>query len=191
MFNSVVKSFFPWILFFILTGHTQKQLDIAIIVAMVTTVLFEYRELKNGFVLSWGTFIFFVFMIIYVVYLENQWVRQYSWVFSNGALATIAWGSIIIHKPFTIQYAKEQVSKDKWKHPLFLKINYLLTSIWGLIFLISIILHLLQLHYPMFSGISYEIVSYILTIFGIWFTTWFPSWYRERYISKNNENSDE
>jgi hypothetical protein len=184
MLKEIIQSFLPWILFFILLRDTQHQLDTAIIVAAVTSIILEFKGLKKGFILSWGTLLFFSFMLIAVVCFRNHWISKNSWIFSNGALAAIAWISIFIRKPFTIQYAKEQVPKDKWRHPLFLKINYLLTSVWGLIFLISIVLQLLRLRYPEFSGLSYEIISYIPSIFGIWFTSWFPNWYREKSLRK-------
>src|SRR5579862_7396000 len=168
MLKEILQSFLPWILFFVLTGHTQQRLDIAITVAAITSIIFEINALKKGFVLSWGTLIFFIFMTISVILFKNQWVTKYSWIFSNGALALIAWISIFIRKPFTIQYAKEQVSKDKWQHPLFLKINYLLTIAWGIVFLLGIGLHLVKFYEPTFNGWLYEIISYIPSVFGIW-----------------------
>ncbi len=185
MLKEIVQSFLPWILFFILTGSTQQQLDTAIIVAAVASIIFEFNALKKGFILSWGTLIFFLFMFVAVIVLRNQWVSKFSWVFSNGALAAIAWTSILIRKPFTIQYAREQVSQDKWQHPLFLKINYLLTTVWGLIFLIGIGLHIIRFYEPSFSGWVYEIISYAPSILGIWFTIWFPTWYKGKYIKEH------
>ena len=185
MLKEIIQGFLPWILFFILAGSTQQQLDIAIIVAAITSIIFEYKGLKKGFILSWGTLIFFIFMVTAVTLFQNQWVSKFYWIFSNGALATIAWVSILIRKPFTIQYAKEQVSQDKWLHPLFLKINYLLTAVWGLIFLTGIGLHILRLFEPSFNGWIYEITSYLPSIFGIWFTTWFPNWYKDKYVREN------
>jgi hypothetical protein len=52
MLKEVVQSFLPWIIFFILTGHTQQQLDIAIIVAAIISIIFELKGLKQGFVLK-------------------------------------------------------------------------------------------------------------------------------------------
>lgn len=184
MAKEIIKSFLPWILFFVLAGSTSRQLDVAIIVAALTSVFFEYHDLKKGFILSWGTLIFFIFMFIAVVLLKMQWIAKNSWIFSNGALALIAWISLLIRKPFTIQYAKQQVSEDKWNHPLFFKINDLLTGVWGLIFSVGIGLHILRLYYPMFDGWIYELISYIPSIFGIVFTAWFPDWYKEKYIEK-------
>jgi len=113
-------------------------------------------------------------MLIAVTLLRNQWVAKHAWLFSNGTLAFIAWFSIAIRCPFTIQYAKEQVSQDKWQHPLFLKINYLLSGVWGFIFLAGLGFHVMSNYYPA--------LSYFPSLLGIWFTTWFPNWYRAKYI---------
>lgn len=180
MLKDIIQSFLPWILYFALVGQTQQQLDTAVITAAITAIFFELKGLKKGFILSWGTLAFFIFMLITVVIMKNAWIAQYSWIFSNGALALIAWISILVRQPFTIQYAKEQVSADKWQHPIFLKINYLLTMVWGVIFLIHIFLHIIKIYYPLFNGWLFECISYIPSIFGIWFTVWFPKWYKSR-----------
>lgn len=179
MLKEIIKSFLPWILFFVLADYTQ-QIDIAIIVAAITSIVLEYKGLRKGFILSWGTLIFFIFMFIAVVILNNQWISKHSWIFSNGTLALIVWASILIRKPFTIQYAKEQVSEDKWNHPIFITVNYLLTAVWGLIFLIGITIQLIKIYNPQLNGLTYEIITYLPSIFGIWFTTWFPDWYKEK-----------
>jgi carotenoid cleavage dioxygenase len=123
-------------------------------------------------------------MFIAVVIFKNQWVAKHAWIFSNGALALIAWVSIIMRKPFTLQYARQQVTRDKWQHPLFIKINYILTSVWGLCFLFNVCLHVIKLYYPTSHEWVYESLSYLSIIFAIWFTSWFPKWYREKSRSK-------
>lgn len=185
MLKNIIRSFLPWILYFAISGNTQLQLDIAIIVAATTSIIFELNELKKGFILSWGTLIFFIFMFITVVLFKNQWLAKHAWFFSNSALALIAWISILVRRPFTIQYAKEQVSEDKWQHPLFIKINYILSSIWGLIFLINLGVNIIQTYNIEYRGWAYELTSYIPSIFGIWFTAWFPNWYKEKYIREH------
>lgn len=177
--QDIIKNFLPWILYFFIAGKTQESLNFAIEVAAITSILFELKYLKAGFVLSWGTLIFFVFMFIAVVILNNQWIAKHAWVFSNGTLALIAWISIIIRKPFTLQYAKQQVPSDQWQHPIFMKINYILSSVWGLCFLVSIFLHLIKIYYFSFPAWIYESLSDLSIFFAIWFSSWFPKWYRE------------
>lgn len=180
MLKELLLNFLPWILFFLLSGSTHSQLNFAIIIATITACIFEFKGLKKLFILSWGTAIFFIFMLFMVVILNNQWVEKHTWIFSNGTLALIAWGSLLLGKPFTIQYAKEFVSKEKWNHPMFIEINYCLTRVWGLIFLCGIVLHILKIYYPHFTGWTFEILTYIPSIFGIWFTGRFPKWYRKK-----------
>ena len=184
MIKSLIQSFLPWILYFILVGPSQTQLDLAICVAAFTSIVFEIRSLKKGFVLSWGTLIFFVFLFVSVVIFKSALIAKYEWVLSNGTLALIAWFSILIKKPFTIQYAKEQVPQKHWNSPLFIQINYILSATWGLLFLIGLILNILHIYILPFRGWTYELCTYLPSIFGIWFTTWFPDWYKARSLSK-------
>lgn len=186
--KNIIQGFLPWILFFILAGKSQMQLDIAIITAAIAFLIFERRGLRKGFILSWGSLAFFGFMFITVILMENQWVVQHAWIISNGSLFLIAFISILVRKPFTLQYAREQVSSDKWQHPLFIKINYILTWVWALSFLFSLILNVSKLYNPLFNLWIYESLSYAATIFAIWFTAWFPEWYKERYIRMHQKN---
>ncbi|HVV67703.1 MAG TPA: hypothetical protein VG895_05730 [Patescibacteria group bacterium] len=187
MLKDIIRSFLPWILFFILLNHSQEQIDIAVIIAGVTSVIFDFRGLKKRFILNWGTFAFFIFLFVAVVLFKNQWVAKQAWLFSNGTLAAIAWISILLRQPFTIQYAKLQVAKDKWNHPLFLKINYILTAVWGSIFLFNLMIHVLRIYYHTVNGWIYESITYGTPIFGIWFMAWFPNWYRKKILVQAHE----
>lgn len=180
--KQLIENFLPWILFFTLAGESQGQLDTAIMLAALTSIFFEYKSLKKGFVLSWGTLIFFLFMFVEVVIRKNAWVAQHAWLFSNGALALIAWVSVLMRRPFTIQYARELTSSDKWSHPAFIRINYILSMVWGCVFIIGMGLHIIKLFYPTFTGWVFELTTYLPSLFGIWFTAKFPAWYRNKKL---------
>ena len=177
MFKNLLQSFLPWILYFVFVGPTQHQLTVAISIAAITAIFFELNGLKKGFILSWGTLLFFIFLFIAVVIFHHVWIAQHEWVFSNGTLALIAFGSLAIGKPFTLQYAKEQVTEEKWHHPLFIKINVILTSMWGIVFLTALALHFTNIH---------GWITYLPSIFGVWFTVKFPTWYRKQTASRNS-----
>lgn len=57
-----------------------------------------------------------------------------------GALSAIAWGSLIIDRPFTEQYAREDWPEPLWADPSFRAVNRLITALWGAVFSISLIL---------------------------------------------------
>lgn len=185
----MIEDFIPWILFFLLSGKSQGQLDIAIIVAAIATLFFDYKSLRKGFILSWGTLIYFTFMLTSVALMRNQWVAQHAWLFSNGVLALIAFFSILVRKPFTMQYARELTPSEKWTHPIFIKINYILTMVWGFVFLAGIGLHLIQGLIPSVTGWVFECLTYVPSILAIWFTTRFPQWYKRRQLSLNHPST--
>lgn len=182
--KGLIQSFIPWIFYFVLAGDSQFQLDMAIIVAAVTSLYFDRKDLKKGFILSWGTVLFFLFMLISVVCMKNKWIAHHAWIFSNGTLALIAFGSLAIRIPFTIQYARDQVSPDKWQHPVFIRINFILTGVWGLSFLAAIGLHVVKPYLVFLTDWMFEILTYIPSIFAVWFTLWFPGWYRLRMVGR-------
>src|SRR5688572_21207363 len=111
MLKSLIRNFLPWILYFILNGPTQSQIDLSICVAAVTSIVFEIKSLKKGYLLSWATLIYFVLLSLLVVVLRIDLIVKYEWILSNAMLALIAWASILIKQPFTIQYAKEEVAE--------------------------------------------------------------------------------
>ena len=41
-------------------------------------------------------------------------------------------GSIIVRRPFTLQYAREDAPEEYWHEPGFLRVNYQLSWVWAL-----------------------------------------------------------
>ena len=80
MLKNIIQGFMPWIIYSILAGKSQHQLDVAIIAALIAFAVFDMKALRKGFVLSWGTLIFFVGMLIAITILKNQWIAQHAWV---------------------------------------------------------------------------------------------------------------
>ena len=55
----LMLGFLPWMLFLFLSGHTMLSLKIAVVISLVASVTLGFGDLKRGFILSWGTCIFF------------------------------------------------------------------------------------------------------------------------------------
>ncbi len=181
MLKTLILGFAPWIIYLFMPTSTLNEFKIAIILSLIACVVCQFRELKKGFVLSWGSLLFFLLMTVGVVVLTNSWIIKNAGIISNSALIIITFISIIIGKPFTIQYAKETVPSERWKHPLFIRINYLLSIFWLVVFMIGLLLYLIR-DYFQISHWIYAFISYIPLIIGIFFTAWFPDWYKERYL---------
>lgn len=183
----LIIGFLPWMLFYVLPTQTQGQLDIVLTIVLILTFIINGRDLCKGFILTWGTAGFFVFSFITVVILKITWVMSHMGILVSLVLATVAWFSLLIGKPFTMQYAKEHVPAEKWQNPSFIFVNRVLTLTWGLIFLLALSINTLQLYYPVMQHWTCAATSYGADIFGVWFTIWFPKWYRSYKKIKRNE----
>src|SRR3990167_10317554 len=101
----MIKGFLPWILYSIFFGNTPKQFMIAILAALISSFIFNFKEIKQKFILTCATLVYFALLLILTLLFHWSWLRTNAWLISNLALAAIAFGSVIIKQPFTIQYA--------------------------------------------------------------------------------------
>jgi small-conductance mechanosensitive channel len=95
---------------------------------------------------------------------------------SNVAIALIAGLSIAIRQPFTLQYARETTGREHWETPLFLRINYVITAVWAVVFLLVAVIGYIgdgPLHQPDNIWTNW-IVQIALLILAIKFTGSYP-----------------
>ena len=123
--------FSPWIVFGIVAGPSLWQLNAAIIAALALVPLTGYKQLAKGFILTWGSLIFFGVLLVLVVLLRNLWVIDNLDILTKGAMAAIAWSSIFLGKPFVLQYARETVPPERQATPVFYRSCRTLSVIWG------------------------------------------------------------
>lgn len=134
--NHLLTAFIPWIFFSVFYGTTPSSMFFASAGALLLMVILNFRELKKGFILPWGSVIFFAFLAINDRFVHWKWAESHAFLLINSALAVIVLFSMVIGKPFTIQYAKEEVEPQYWDSPTFLKVNWILTSIWAILMIV-------------------------------------------------------
>jgi hypothetical protein len=66
----------------------------------------------------------------------DTWGR-YAQAVAHGSLAVIVFGSILINRPFTESYAREQVPKEYWGTTEFRALNRKISAVFGVAFLIG------------------------------------------------------
>ena len=79
-----------------------------------------------------------------------------------------------IGRPFTMQYAREQVAPELWNSAQFRRTNYVITGVWALAFMVMVIAELALLYVP---GVPPRIgmIAIILALIGaVKFTGWYP-----------------
>ncbi|QCO03737.1 hypothetical protein [Azospirillum argentinense] len=92
----------------------------------------------------------------------------------DAGLLLIVLISIALRRPFTLQYAREQVAHEFWDDPRFIHTNYVITGVWALAFLVLVIADLTLLYRPDLPP-RFGIVATVLALVGaIKFTSWYP-----------------
>jgi hypothetical protein len=82
--------------------------------------------------------------------------------------------SMAVGRPFTLQYAREQVAPEFWSSPEFARTNYITTAAWALAFFVMVIAELALLYIPDLPH-RIGIIAIILALIGaVKFTGWYP-----------------
>ncbi|MCX6281159.1 MAG: hypothetical protein NTU51_04295 [Bacteroidetes bacterium] len=142
--GGLILGFLPWLLFLFLAGKSLASLERAIIISLVACLLLNYGELKLGFILSWGTLIFFGFCAVAINLFHVMWVAAYMDLLSNSALAFVMWLTLLMGKPFVLQYARRGLPEEKWHEPGFVHGCRQMTIVWASLMSLSVALSLLK-----------------------------------------------
>jgi hypothetical protein len=177
---SILLGFLPWIAFGVIAGPSLWRLNAAIIVALALVPVMGYKQLAKGFILTWGSLLFFGVILVMVVLLRNLWVINNLDILSQGALAAIAWLSIFLGKPFVLDYARETVPPERQASPDFYRTCRTLAVIWGVVFLIATGMSVAKTYGWWAGGLGYQAVSLSLIGLGLWLNHWYPQYARNR-----------
>jgi hypothetical protein len=186
---SILLGFLPWIVFGVISGPSLWRLNTAIIVALALVLVMGYKQLTKGFILTWGSLFFFGINLVMVVLLRNLWVIKNLDILSHGALAAIAWLSILLGKPFVLQYARETVPPERQASTVFYRTCRTLAVIWGVVFLIATGMSVAKTYGWWAEGMGYQAMSLGLIGLGLWLNHWYPQYVRNR--AKPGVNPDQ
>ena len=175
----LLLAFLPWLSFLAIAHGGLLRLKIGLVVALVLSVVMGVARVHRGVIL-WAGLLFFIYATLAVVALDNMWTARHMGVLANGMLAASTWLTVVLKRPFTLEYAREHVDPSLWTDPLFIKMNVVLTSLWGSIFTVNTILAWGKMEEFVLSELVYEIISYTLLVGTVIFTNWYPKHVRQQ-----------
>lgn len=178
-FFKMLLSFSPWLSFLIIAHGSMFRLKLGIIVAAVITVIMAVTKMHRG-VIMWVGLLFFSYALVAVLLLNNMWTVKNMGVLANGALALGTWVGIALKRPFTQEYAREHTDPSLWDNPLFMRTNYLLTTMWALVFTINAGLAFQRSVHAVLPEWGYELISYTLLISAMFICTWYPGYLKRK-----------
>ena len=173
--------FMPWILFLFFSGQTFVSLERSIIIGLLASLIFGFKELRNGFLLQWGTLIFFIVCAVTVNGMKLIFVAKNMGIISNGFLALVIWWTIMIGKPFTLQYARAELPKERWNDPALMQSCRLLAIVWALLLtFLALVACFKSLNPALYPDQVYLGISVAAIVGGIVFTTVYKKYKRSQ-----------
>ncbi len=180
--------FAPWIVYWILSGNVpfSTAIGVAIALSLLVNVLAirRHEQLK---VLEVGNSVAFIALAVVGLIAGDAFVGRWIQPLGNASLLLIMLVSILIKKPFTLQYARESVPEEMWDSPGFIAVNTLISWVWvgamAIMTVLALVPPIVQGDATMNDGgaplsiICYWVIPFTAMGLAILFTTKYPDWF--------------
>jgi hypothetical protein len=171
----ILLGMLPFIAFAAMTRFAEPAVCLWTAAAVSALLIFkEVLRRRSLKVLECGTLVLFAALAAYTGIANAHWDVSGVRSIVDAGLLLIIVVSLLVQRPFTLQYAREEVAPAVAQSPLFIRTNYIITGVWA-VALAIIVAADLALHYfpssPVWLG-SAVIVAALAGAFG--FTTVYP-----------------
>jgi len=123
----------------------------ALIVGTAAAAALVVRGRLNGAspkVLEIGTLVLFAALAIYAVAAGHDFTIIQLRLCVDSGLLLVVLASMAARRPFTLQYAREQVPQALWGNVRFIRTNYVITAGWAMAFLVMVLAEAALLFLP-------------------------------------------
>jgi hypothetical protein len=140
--KNLIWSFSPWASFLlgVRIGGVYWGAAIGLTVALVVLARAIARHNTHMFDVIGTAYFGGLLLLLAAIHPADigTWGR-YAQAVAHGSLTLIVFGSVLVGKPFTEPYAREQAPERVWKSARFHELNRRLSAVWGLAFLVGTI----------------------------------------------------
>jgi hypothetical protein len=150
----------------------------AICVAVIGIDVYRGRSIK---MLGAGCVVLFTGLGAYVTLVDPNLSHSAVKLTVDVGVLAISLVSLIIGKPFILQYALEEVDAETAKLPGFKKAVYLITWAWNAAFVLMIIGNVLTIYVPGLPLWSSLVIAFAARNSAAFFTTWYPQYRKAKY----------
>lgn len=150
----------------------------AICLATVAIDVVRGRQVKT---LAAGSAILFAAIGLYLVLLDPALGTLGVKLSVDIGIFVISLGSMLIRRPFTLQYALETVPAETAAMPGFLHANYVITGAWTAAALLMAAANLVLLYVPGLPLWSSLAVAFAARNSAVYFTKWYPEYRQIKY----------
>ena len=187
-FLKLLVAFAPWIAFLIIARDTLLRVEIGLVVALALGVLIWLLRLDRGSIM-WVGLLFFTAATVAVLGFHNLWTVMHLGVLANGALAVGAWATLLIGKPFTLDYARQNTDPVLWNNPVFIRTNVRITVAWAAVFTLNTALAWIRMEQVLLPQWACRTLSYAALVGAAAFTSWYARHVRRARLRGPDESA--
>lgn len=125
-------------------------------------------------ILEIGSVVLFGGLAVYGLAAGHDWSLLGARLSVDIGILAIVLLSMAIGRPFTLQYAREQVEPAIWDSPVFRRVNMVITAVWALAFTVTVVCDLLMIYVPEIPMRVDVIASILAIVAAVKFTTDYP-----------------
>ncbi|RTE89238.1 MULTISPECIES: hypothetical protein [Bradyrhizobium] len=150
----------------------------AICLATVAIDVVRGRSVKT---LAAGSAVVFAAIGLYLALVDPQFGTLGVKLSVDIGILVISLGSMLLRRPFTLQYALEAVPAETAAMPGFLHANYVITGAWTAAALLMAAANLVLIYVPGLPLWSSLAVAFAARNSAVYFTKWYPEYRQIKY----------
>jgi hypothetical protein len=134
-------------------------------------------------VLGAGSVILFAALGVYITLVDRGLGSSAVKLTVDAGMFAISFTSLVMRRPFTLQYAREMVDAETAQLAGFMRANYIITWAWTGAFLLMMIANVLMIYVPglpLWSGIA---IAFAARNSAVYFTRWYPGYRKAKYAA--------
>jgi hypothetical protein len=138
-----LRGLVPWVAFAVLNGFADWRVGSAAALALGLALLavgLRGDHTPAEFVIEISATVFFAAVAVLAFAAPHSPPHGYTSALAMGWLAVTAWGSLAIRRPFTLGIARRGAPPEFWDHPVFRRVNNVITAGWAIAFTLSSVL---------------------------------------------------
>jgi hypothetical protein len=152
----------------------------AICLAVIAFDLFRGRSLK---ILGAGSVVVFTAIGGYIWLVDatpSSWVVKFA---VDTGIFLVSLTSILIRRPFSLQYALETVDAETAQRPEFIRATYVIAWAWTGAMLLMMAGNLATIYVPSLPLWSGLVIAFAARNSAVYFTKWYPKRQRAKYAT--------
>lgn len=144
--------------------------------ACLATIAIDVAHGRSVKIMAAGSVITFTMIGLTLVLLEPSLSTLAVKLSVDVGIFLISLGSLLLRRPFTLQYAVESVPAEIAAMPGFLHANYVITAAWTAAALLMVASNIVLLYMPGLPIWSSLAVAFAARNSAIYFTKWYPEY---------------